>query len=111
MRAKTIMTTPTHFSTSKDKLMEDLKIVVSDVEELLRATANSAGEGAAVARARIQDSLHIAKEHMLDAESLVIEQAQQAAKVTDKYVHENPWTSIGIAAGVGVLIGALLARR
>ncbi len=105
------MTKPTNFTTSKDKLMEDLKLVVSDAEELLRATANSTGEAAAAARARIQDSLDVAKEHILDAESLVVERVQQGAKITDKYVHENPWISIGISAGVGVLIGALLARR
>ena len=34
-----------------------------------------------------------------------------AANATDAYVRDSPWEAIGIAAGVGVLVGVLLARR
>ena len=37
--------------------------------------------------------------------------AKAAAKATDGYVHENPWKSVGIAAGVGLLLGMLIGRR
>jgi len=96
---------------SKKKLMEDLRLVVADAEELLRATASQAGEGAVVARARIQESLQVVKGRLSAAEAAVIERTRQAAKATDQYVHDNPWQSIGISACAGVIVGMLIARR
>ena len=104
---------PKHISyaASKEKLIEDLRLVVVDAEELLRATANQAGEGAAAARARIQESLQVVKEHLVTAATAVIERTRQAAKATDEYVHENPWKVIGLSACAGVIVGMLIARR
>ena len=96
---------------NRDKLVQDMRVVISDAEELLRATANQAGEKISVARERIQDSLHEAKVKLAEAEALVTERAKQAARYTDEYVHENPWRAIGIAAGIGVLLGLLITRR
>lgn len=96
---------------TKDQFLADLQSVVTDAEELLRATANQAGEGAATARARIQKSLQAAKERIVDAEELVVERTREAAKATDQYVHDNPWKAIGISACVGAIVGMLIARR
>lgn len=95
---------------SKEKLMQDLRVVVADAEELLRATAGQAGEKAAAARERIQESLVAAKERLVAAERAVVEKTKQAAKATDEYVHENPWKAVGIAAGAGLIIGMLISR-
>ena len=97
--------------TSKGKLVADLKLVVSDAEELLRATASQAGEKVAVARERIQASLASAKVKLNDAERAAMEKAKEAAKVTDEYVHEHPWRAVGIAAGAGFVLGLLIGRR
>jgi ElaB/YqjD/DUF883 family membrane-anchored ribosome-binding protein len=108
------MTTKTmhsHLTAPKDKLMDDLRLVVSDAEALLHATASQAGEGAAAARARIQKSLQVVKERLVDAEEAVIERTKEAAKVTDEYVHDNPWKAIGITAALGMIVGMLIARR
>ena len=96
---------------SRDRLVQDMRTVISDAEDLLRATANQAGEKIAVARERIQDSIHQAKVKLAEAEALVTERARQAARYTDEYVHENPWRAIGVAAGIGLLLGLLMARR
>jgi ElaB/YqjD/DUF883 family membrane-anchored ribosome-binding protein len=96
---------------NRDKLVQDMRVVISDAEDLLRATANQAGEKIAVARERIQDSLHQAKVKLAEAEALVTERAKQAARYTDEYVHENPWRAIGVAAGIGLLLGLLITRR
>ena len=96
---------------NRDKLVQDMRVVISDAEDLLRATANQAGEKIAVARERIQDSIHQAKVKLAEAEALVTERARQAARYTDEYVHENPWRAIGIAAGIGLLLGLLISRR
>jgi len=111
MTTKTMHSKSTNIAAPKDKLMEDLRLVVTDAENLLRATANQAGEGAAAARARIQESLQVVKERLVDAESDMIERTQEAAKATDQYVHDNPWKAIGISALAGAIVGMLIARR
>ncbi|MFY9315183.1 MAG: DUF883 family protein [Burkholderiales bacterium] len=96
---------------NKDKLVADLKVVVADAEELLRATASQAGEKVAAARERIQASLATAKVKLGEAERAALEKAKLAAKATDDYVHENPWRAVGIAAVAGLVLGVLIARR
>ena len=96
---------------SKEKLVADLKVVVSDAEELLRATASQAGEKVSAARARIEASLASAKIKLSEAERAALEKAKEAAKATDEYVHDHPWRAVGIAAGAGLLLGLLIGRR
>jgi len=96
---------------TREKLMQDVKIVISDAEELLRATASQAGEKVTAAREKVQESLHQAKVKLAEAEDVLIDKGKQAAKVTDEYVHDNPWRAVGIAAGIGLLIGLLIGRR
>jgi ElaB/YqjD/DUF883 family membrane-anchored ribosome-binding protein len=96
---------------TKEKLVQDFRVVVSDAEELLRATASQAGEKVAVAREKVQESLRRAKVKLAEAEEILIDKGKQAARVTDEYVHDNPWSAVGIAAGIGFLIGLLIGRR
>ena len=96
---------------NKEKLMVDMRAVVNDAEELLRATSGQAGEKISAARERIQANLAVAKDKIMAAEHAVVEKSKQAAKATNEYVHENPWKSVGIAAGAGVILGFLLSRR
>ncbi len=101
----------TEAAVSKEKLMQDLKIVIGDAEELLRATAAQAGEKATAAREKIQDSLHQAKTKLAEAEGVVIDKGKEAARVTDEYVHDHPWKAVGVAAGIGLIVGLLIGRR
>ena len=96
---------------TKDKLVSDLKVLSGDTEELLRATAGQAGEKIATARERIQASLAVYKEKLIDAEQAMMERTKEAARATDEYVHDHPWQAVGVAAGIGVLLGMLIARR
>lgn len=96
---------------AKEKFVSDVKVLVADTEELLRATASQAGEKAAVARERIQATLATTKAKLIDAERALLDKTKQAAKVTDEYVHDNPWQAVGVAAGVGFLLGLLIGRR
>jgi len=95
---------------SKEKLMQDLRMVVADAEELLRATAGQAGEKVSAARERIQENLTAAKVRLAAAQEAVADKARQAANATDEYVQENPWKAVGIGAGVGLIIGMLISR-
>jgi ElaB/YqjD/DUF883 family membrane-anchored ribosome-binding protein len=93
-----------------DKLVEDLKTVVRDAEELLRATAGQTGEKIENVRARAQESLRSVKARLAETGAEIEGRARAAAKSTDAYVHENPWTAVAIAAGIGFLVG-MLSRR
>ena len=96
---------------SKEKLVSDLKVLIGDTEELLKATAGQAGEKIATARERIQASLAVYKDKLVDAERAVLERTKEAARATDEYVRDHPWQAVGVAAGIGFLLGMLIARR
>lgn len=96
---------------TKEKLVSDLKVVISDAEELLRVTANQAGEKVGELRVRMQENLTAARHKLADAEAALKEKSREVARATDDYVHEHPWKSIGVAAGVGLLVGLLIGRR
>jgi ElaB/YqjD/DUF883 family membrane-anchored ribosome-binding protein len=91
-----------------ERFVSDVKVLVADVEELVKATAAQTGEKIAAARARVQTAL-------VDAKDTVALHTKQAVEVTDRYVHENPWKAVGISAGVsagiGLLIGLVIGRR
>ena len=96
---------------TKEKLVEDLKVVVHDADVLLRETAGQLGEKAREARERLERGMKIAKERLGELQKQSIEQAKVAAKATDQFVHDHPWQSVGIAFAVGALIGVLIGRR
>ena len=96
---------------SKEKLMNDLRVVVADAEELLRMTADQASESAAEVRGRVQAKMNQAKADLALLQETAVAKAKAAGHATDEYVHENPWTAIGIAAGVGLVVGLLVGRR
>ncbi len=96
---------------SKDKLMDDLHQGIADAEELLKLTANQAGEGTAQLRERVRDRMGKAKAELLHLQQATVEKAKAAGHATDAYVHENPWKSVGIAAGLGLVVGLLISRR
>jgi ElaB/YqjD/DUF883 family membrane-anchored ribosome-binding protein len=96
---------------STQKLMDDLSAVVADAEELLKATASQTGERITAVRARAEESVRTAKDRIADVQDQLMDQAKVAAREADTYVHENPWKAAGVAAAVGVLIGAIISRR
>jgi ElaB/YqjD/DUF883 family membrane-anchored ribosome-binding protein len=94
-----------------DKLVEDLKVVMRDAEALIRATSAQTGEKIQEVRARAEESLKQARTRLTAVEDEAYQRAREVADATEVYVRENPWQSLGIAAGVGVLVGLLLSRR
>lgn len=94
-----------------DQLVADLKTVMQDAEALLKATSTLTGEKIQEVRARAEESLRQAKVRLTEVEEEAMRRAKEIASAADEYVHENPWQSVGIAAGIGLVVGLLLARR
>lgn len=95
----------------KERLMADVNAVLADAEELLRQAGQASGEQAADLRKRAQSAIASAKTRLVDIEHKVADKTRYAAKATDHWVHENPWKAIGVAAGVGIVVGLLINRR
>ncbi|MFZ0469938.1 MAG: DUF883 family protein [Thiogranum sp.] len=96
---------------TKEQLVADFKRVVTDAEALLKATAKHGGEEFADVRARAEDSLKVAKARLAEERAALLGRTKDAARATDAYIHENPWQAIGVAAGVGLVVGLLTGRR
>ena len=95
---------------AKEKLVGDLKSLIGDAEELLKASATQAGEKFSVARQKIEQSLVEGKKSLADAEKILVKKGKEAADFADDYVRENPWGAVGIAAGIGLVLGLLIRR-
>ena len=96
---------------NSEKLIGDLKTLVADAEELLKATASQAGEKIAVARQKIEQSLVEGKKALADAETTLVKKSKECAEIADDYGRENPWNAVGIAASVGLVIGLLIRNK
>jgi ElaB/YqjD/DUF883 family membrane-anchored ribosome-binding protein len=101
----------TSLDDTQTKLAADFRIVMADVEELVKATAGQTGIQLASARERVTGTLKNIRTELESAERAAIEKARYASSQVDGYAHEHPWQAIGIAAGIGFVIGALVMRR
>ena len=96
---------------TKERFAADVNAVLMDAEELLRQAGQATGEEAKQLRARAQAAIGRAKDSLLDLEHRAVAQTKAAAHATDTWVHEHPWTAVGIAAGVAFLVGLVVNRK
>jgi ElaB/YqjD/DUF883 family membrane-anchored ribosome-binding protein len=96
---------------SRDKLVADMKVVLADVEDLLKAATAATGETAAGLREKASEKLRLTTETLTDLQDSALVKGKEAARFTDDYVHANPWQAAGIALAAGFLIGLLANRR
>src|SRR5690606_31473578 len=92
---------------STEKLVQDLKLVIGDAEDLLRATAAHAGEKVAVAREKFEHNLRRARLRLAEMEDAARDAGRDVARATDEFVREKPWQAVGIAAAAGLILGLL----
>ncbi len=95
----------------REQLVADLKVLMADVEELVKATASQSGDKIAEVRSRIQHAAAELRPRLAQAEAVLKDKAKIAAATTDDYVHDHPWTAMGVSAGVGLIVGLLIGRR
>lgn len=96
---------------NREQLASDLRRVLDDVQALLDQAAQASGQQAQDLRSRAAEQLHRARLRLGDLQHTLGERSRAAVHATDDWVHVHPWSALGIGAGVGFLIGLLVARR
>jgi ElaB/YqjD/DUF883 family membrane-anchored ribosome-binding protein len=96
---------------TSDKLVADMRTVLADTEQLLKAVIGQSGEKLAALRPQIEENLRNAKTRLAEFERAATEQVRAAAETTDAYAHDHPWKVAGFTALLGVALGLLIGRR
>jgi ElaB/YqjD/DUF883 family membrane-anchored ribosome-binding protein len=92
------------------KLISDVNVLIDDAEELLRATADQTGERIVELRQRMQRKIEEGRSALAAQENEWRQKAEQARVRSENYLRENVWTTVAMAAGIGMLLGLLLRR-
>lgn len=94
-----------------DALRDELKSLADTLEEVLSNSGDKSKEELEKLRSKAQRALKDSRQRLGETSDAIARQTREAAARADEYVHDNPWTGIGIGAAVGVVLGVLLARR
>jgi len=103
------------YADARTRLAADLRMMLADTEELLKALGTESKEKVAAVRPRVEAAIARARSQLEEMEGAVEARARKLVHDADQYAHENPWQTAGVAAGfgaaLGAVIGVLLARR
>jgi len=96
---------------SADQLIEEFKVLMAHAEALIQATEGHADGAIGSIRSKALETIAGAKESLSGIEGQLADKAKAAAVSADDFVHRNPWEAVGVAAGLGLLIGLFIRRR
>jgi ElaB/YqjD/DUF883 family membrane-anchored ribosome-binding protein len=96
---------------TRDNLIDEFSGMLGEAEDMLKRAADETGDKARDLRSQVETKLLHAKLRLQELQGQAADQAKEAARATDDYVHDNPWTSIGVAAAIGFVAGLLLNRK
>jgi ElaB/YqjD/DUF883 family membrane-anchored ribosome-binding protein len=102
--------TTVQLALGKQKIIEDIKVLLNDSEELLRLSATLPGEGVDALRTRMRDHVETARNALDDAQANAQSKYRAGIDCTEKYVRDKPWEALGVAAGIGFFLGILISR-
>ncbi|HEY1382784.1 MAG TPA: DUF883 family protein [Dongiaceae bacterium] len=100
-----------HTERAYDDLVDEFSNLVEAMEDVFAAAAEDGGEKLSELKGQAEASLKKARARLGLAEKNALAKARKIASDSDDYVHENPWTAIGVGAGVGLLLGLLIGRK
>jgi len=89
----------------------DMKTLIQDAQALFREATESSGGKADELRGKALEMLDAAMEKAQEVQAVALEKGKQTAQSTDEFVHEHPWQAVAVSAGVGLLLGLLIARK
>lgn len=96
---------------AQNALSAEFQTLIRDTESLLKQTSDVAGQQVQELRSKIDGNLGRARELLKETEHSLEQQGRLAVEKTEEFVHQHPWQTLGIAAGVGFLLGLLAGRR
>ncbi len=97
--------------TSRERISQSMKSIVGETDLLLKSAQDVGQERLTSMGETVGTKLKSAQDQLSRAQATALEKAKRAAQTTDQAVHSHPYTAIGLAAGVGALVGLLMARR
>ena len=100
-----------NYEAERAALMDDVKQVLKDAEALYKAAVDDGTKEGKALKEKLKAQLNKAQDQFSELEGSVVERTRQAAAQTDDLVHRKPYQAMGIAAVVGLILGALLSRR
>jgi ElaB/YqjD/DUF883 family membrane-anchored ribosome-binding protein len=109
-RLEDMSQTTVQLALGKQKIIEDIKVLLNDSEELVRLSAALPAEGVDALRSRLRQHVDAAREALETAQQDAQTRYRQKVDSAERYVRDNPWQSLGIAAGAGFLVGILVSR-
>jgi ElaB/YqjD/DUF883 family membrane-anchored ribosome-binding protein len=109
-RRNAMTATTEQVALGKQKIVEDLNVLLMDSEEMLRLVAQLPGEGVDALRERLRAHVDTLRAALADAQIAAQRGYRSATLQTERYVRQNPWQALGIAAGAGFVLGLLVAR-
>jgi ElaB/YqjD/DUF883 family membrane-anchored ribosome-binding protein len=96
---------------SIDDIVSEFRDLAASLDELLEASGVDGSDAIAELKAKAADRVKQAKAAITKIERNAVQAAKDVATKSDDYVHDNPWTSIAVGAGVGLVLGLLIGRR
>lgn len=105
------MQTPLHGANGKEGLAHNLRHLVDEADQFLKAAAQTGDETFDGVRQQFVEQVRQMRAQLDELEDSAMHKARHAARSADHAVHSHPYSAIGIAAAAGLLIGFLAARR
>jgi ElaB/YqjD/DUF883 family membrane-anchored ribosome-binding protein len=102
---------PAPEAVANERFLADLKQFGADLERLMGQAKSLTGDGAAVAREQLERAFTSAQRSLGAARASATDRAHVARERAERYVRDEPWKAIAIAAAAGILVALLLSRR
>ena len=99
------------FDQQKEELLQEVRAVLDDVEELYHSGVEEGSKEAEQLRGKLQRKLQAARRKLGDFEEVAAERVKQTARQADQLVQDKPYYAMGFAALAGLVVGVLLNRR
>ena len=96
---------------AREKLMDDMKNVINEAERWLGSASSRSGEEMRAVKEKFESTLDTAKTDLIKLQANMTARSKVAAQAADTYVKDNPWTSVGLGAAIGIAMGMLIGRK